>query len=209
MLSFRKIMSVQTISASATTLICMKYKLPWLLILLALVFPLASSGASLKALSIDELSSKSDVVIHGTVTSLTCQRDAKGQIYTSVALSIAEVWKGSIDTNSFRIIHSGGVLGDRIEMCSAQVEYRIGEEIVAMLVLNQRGEGVTLGLIQGKFEVSSDAKTGEKFANNIFHGKAEANSHAGKNASIAASASGGNSQLGLVEFKQRVKGGVK
>jgi hypothetical protein len=187
----------------------MKSKLPWLLILLALASPSASIGASLKALSIAELSSKSDVVIHGTVTSLTCQRDAKGQIYTSVSLAIAEVWKGNIETNSFRIVYSGGVLGDRIEMCSAQVEYRIGEEVVAMLVLNERGEGVTLGLIQGKFEVSSDVKTGEKFANNIFHGNVGANVHAGNNASVAASATGGNGRLGLVKLKQQVKGGAK
>lgn len=187
----------------------MKYKLSWLLILSALTSALTSSGASLKALSIDELSSKSDVVIHGTVTSLTCLRDAKGQIYTSVTLAIKEVWKGNINTNSFRIVHSGGVLGDQIEMCSAQVEYRINEEIVAMLILNERGEGVTLGLIQGKFEVSADPKTGEKLANNVFHGGAGSNVHARNNASVAASVTGGNGRLGLVEFKQRVRGGAK
>jgi hypothetical protein len=178
-------------------------------IILAVSGTLTSKGASLKPLSIEELSSKSDVVVHGTVTSLTCQRDAGGQIYTSVTLAIGEVWKGNINTNSFRIVHSGGVLGDQFETCSAQVEYRIGEEVVAMLVLNERGEGVTLGLIQGKFEVSSDAKTGEKFAENVFHGGGRANVHAGNNASAAGSASGGYGRLGLVKMKQQVKGGAK
>jgi hypothetical protein len=142
----------------------MKIHLTLLALFLALAAPHVSLAAVLRAMPIAELIAKSDVVIHGTVTSTTTQRDAQGEIVTYVTLAIAEVWKGNINTNTFRIVHSGGVLGEEVQMCSAQVEYRIGEEVVAMLVLNQRGEGVTLGLVQGKFEVETDAKTGEKTA---------------------------------------------
>ena len=48
-----------------------------------------------------------------------------------------------------------------------------GEEFVAFLVFNPRGEPVTIGLAQGKFHVWRDPQTGEKFANNLFHGKPE------------------------------------
>ena len=142
--------------------------------ILALAGELISNAAVLRPMPLEELSSKAEVVVHGRVTSMTCQRDASGQIYTSVTLAVEEVWKGKIDTNTFHIVHSGGILGDQIDTCSAQVEFKIGEEIVAMLVLNQRGEGVTLGLLQGKFEIATDAKTGEKLVHNLFHGRYEA-----------------------------------
>src|SRR5947207_3049369 len=54
---------------------------------------------------------------------------------------------------------------------SGQVEYGIGEEVVAFLVLNHRGEGVTLGLAQGKFHIGKEAETGERLVHNLFHGE--------------------------------------
>ena len=47
----------------------------------------------------------------------------------------------------FTIVHGGGILGDRRVIVSDQVTFQPGEEVVAFLVLNQRGEGVTLGNI--------------------------------------------------------------
>lgn len=188
----------------------MKHKPAMCGILFALAAAFICNAALLKPLSIEELSSKADVVVHGKVVSQTCQRDATGQIYTSVKLDIEEVWKGHVDTNSFRIVHSGGVLGDEIETCSAQVEYRIGEEVVALVALNDRGEGITLGLVQGKFEVSTDKISGQKFARNMFHGKngnlaRQANSLSTPTPGVTT----GDGRLGLVEFRQRVTGGVK
>ena len=177
--------------------------------ILALAGELISNAAVLRPMPLEELSAKADVIIHGRVTSMTCQRDTSGQIYTSVTLAIEEVWKGKIDTNTFRIVHSGGILGDQIETCSAQVEYKIGEEIVAMLVLNQRGEGVTLGLLQGKFEVATDAKTGEKLVHNLFHGRYEAELHAGSNPTPSPNIPSNKGRLKLIELKKQVKGGTQ
>ena len=55
-------------------------------------------------------------------------------------------------------------------MIPGQANYEIGEEVVAFLVLNSRGEAVTLGLAHGKFHVWKHPETGEKLARNIFHG---------------------------------------
>jgi hypothetical protein len=189
----------------------MKIKLVWLALVLAFADPCPTSAALLRAMPIAELAAKSDVVLQGTVTSTTTQRDSQGSIVTYVTLRIAEVWKGNIDTNTFRIVHSGGVLGEEVQMCSAQVEYRIGEEVVAMLVLNQRGEGVTLGLLQGKFEVEKDSKTGDKTARNLFHGNTSSDdAHGHGNSSKAANgAPAEKKKLGLAEFKQQVQGGAK
>jgi len=188
----------------------MKLKLARFGIVLALMTTLNCRSAILTPLSIEQLAGKADVVVHGRVISQTCQRDVTGQIYTSVTLAIEELWKGIVDTNSFRIVHSGGVLGDEIETCSAQVDYRIGEEVVALLVLNERGEGVTLGLVQGKFEVSTDALTGGKYAENLFHGRKSGSSQSPTNRTAAApDGSSGDGRLALAELKQKITGGVK
>src|SRR5206468_54907 len=101
-----------------------------------------------------------------TVLSKSCQRDPSGRIFTKVELQVAETWKGSLTTNRISIVHGGGILGDQKTTVSGQVDYGIGEEVVAFLVLNPRGEAVTLGLSQGKFHIRRDRGTGERLAHN-------------------------------------------
>jgi len=121
-------------------------------------------------LSIEELQGRANLILHATVKSKACERTAEGRIITRVRVNVIEVLKGALKTNTFEIVHGGGVVGDVRAEVSGQVEYTEGEEVVAFLVLNQRGEGVTLGLAQGKFRVWRDAQTGEKLAHNPFHG---------------------------------------
>jgi hypothetical protein len=195
----------------------MKYKLACLGLLLIAAVPAPLQAVLMTPFSVAELTAQSDVVVHGTVVSTTCRRDAVGNIYTSVTLAIEDVLKGSVDTNTFRLIHSGGVLGDEIQSCSAQVEFGIGEEIVAMLVLNERGEGVVLGLVQGKFHVWKDKATGEKFAHNIFHGSPEKEdagshnhaAHAHGQAAKEPDTTPKPHRLALNDLKSRIKGGAK
>jgi hypothetical protein len=122
-------------------------------------------------LPIDWLAGKAQLIVQGTVLSSAVQRDSAGRIYTAVQIEVEDVWKGSLTTNRFMIVHAGGVLGDQAAVVSGEAAYAVGEEIVAFLVLNQRGEGVSLGLSQGKFHVSKDSATGEKVAQNRFHGR--------------------------------------
>ena len=141
-----------------------------LLLYLSCVLAPSLRAIQFTPLSIEQLAQQSALIVQGTVLSKSCQRDSAGRIFTKVELGIAEVWKGSLATNRFTVVHGGGILGDRKATVSGQVEYGIGEEVVAFLVFNPRGEAVTLGLAQGKFHVWKDGKTGEKFARNIFHG---------------------------------------
>ena len=145
-------------------------------------------------LPVAALSAKADLVLEGRVVSSTVQRDPQGRIYTKIDLQVAEVWKGNLATNHFTIVHGGGILGEERTTVSGQVEYEIGEEVVAFLVLNPRGEGVTIGLSQGKFHVWQDAATGQKMANNPFHGQPES-SASNRNAAR---------QLPLATLKQSV-----
>jgi hypothetical protein len=122
-------------------------------------------------LGIDEISARSQFILQGKVVSTTVQRDEEGRIYTKIDLQVDEAWKGAPGTNHFTIVLGGGILGDEGVEVSGQVEYEVGEEVVAFLVLNKKGEGVTLGLSQGKFHVWTDAGSKEKMAHNRFHGR--------------------------------------
>ncbi len=124
-------------------------------------------------LSIGDLTAKADWIVRGTVSSKSTHRDTAGRIYTRVELQVADVWKGGPEHNPLIVVHGGGVLGEERVVVSGQVEYRVGEEVVAFLVRNSRGEAVTLGLAQGKFQVWKDEATGRPCVRNLFHGGPE------------------------------------
>jgi hypothetical protein len=122
-------------------------------------------------LPLEKLTQKADLVLQGTIQSLTVKRDPAGRIYTEVDLEPAEIWKGALPSNGLKIVHGGGTLGERRQIISGQVEFRVGEEVVLFLIFNQRQEALTIGLAQGKFEIFEE-ETGEKLARNPFHGNA-------------------------------------
>jgi hypothetical protein len=122
-----------------------------------------------RPVSLESLANAAELVVRGTVASKSCQRDGSGRIYTRIQLDITEVWKGDVPPN-FSIVHGGGILGEERVTVSGQVQLEIGEEVVLFLVLNQRGEGVSIGLGQGKFRIEKDAKSGELCAHNPFQG---------------------------------------
>ena len=132
----------------------------------------------------------------------SCQRDPEGRIYTKIELNVAEVWKGILTNQMFTIVHGGGVIGGRRSSASHQVEFATGEEVVAFLTLNRRGEGVCLGMSQGKFHVWLDASTKQKRVCNPFHGTSE-----NAAAELATQSSKPIDSLSLAELRQRVRGG--
>jgi hypothetical protein len=116
--------------------------------------------------SVESLTTQAQAIVQGTVVSRSCQRDDAGRIYTSIEFAVAEVWKGAVATNRITLVHGGGVLGEEKAVVSGQVDYPVGEEAVVFLVWNPCGQGVTLGLCQGKFKITKDPTTGERLADN-------------------------------------------
>ena len=159
----------------------------------------------LAPLTIQQLTDHSQLIIRGAVLSKSCQRDAAGRIYTKVELEVSDVWKGALSNRIFTVVHGGGILGDRKATVSNQVEFEIGEEVIAFLVVNQRGEGVSLGLAQGKFHVWQDTATQLKFVCNPFHGNPAV---AAKREVLQRPAASGGS-LTLAELRPRVLGGSR
>src|SRR5438034_741781 len=173
-----------------------------LLLFLCCVLAPSLRAIQFTPLSIEQLAQESALIVQGTVLSKSCQRDSAGRIFTKVELGIAEVWKGSLATNRFTVVHGGGILGDRRATVSGQVEYELGEEVVAFLVFNHRGEGVTLGLAQGKFHIWKEAETGERLVHNLLHGEIETRRQSVSSSDRLPT----QRRLTLAELKRRVRG---
>ena len=177
-----------------------KTQYSYLMWLVLFVATLHAPATQFVPLSVEQLVEYSQIVLRGTVVSKTCQRDAEGRIFTKVELHVIEVWKGPV-TNHCTIVQSGGTVGDECALVPGQAVYSVGEEVVVFLALNERGEGVTLGLAHGKFKVWKD-EAGEQTVQNIFHGRAPA----GEKAGFLPSAGQPKPRLPLAELKRQVQG---
>ena len=163
----------------------------WLLSVLAL------PGAPGWPLSVEELTREAELVVRGRVLSKSCQRDDAGRVYTRVECQVEEVWKGRSAGDPLVIVHSGGSIGRQRLTVPNQVEFQVGEEAVVFLRLNQRGEGVCLGMAQGKFRVWPDSSTGETLASNGFEETPASPGPAAKH----------STPLTLAQLRLRVRGG--
>jgi hypothetical protein len=164
-------------------------------------------ASEMRPMPVSELSAKADLVVNGKVLAKSSQRDDSGRIYTKIQLEVNDVWKGAVSSNSITIVHGGGTVGNERTEVSGQVEFEVGEEVVAFLVLNQRGEGVCLGLSQGKFHVWKDDASGEKLAHNPFHGSRPSESN--RPAALPSGSSPAKARLTLADLKRQVQGGSK
>ena len=169
------------------------------------VATLALQADRLAPLSVEDLTRHADLVLHGKVLSKTVLRDPAGRIYTRVELGLIETWKGSIPGDTFVVVHGGGALGDERVEVSDQASYAPDEEVVAFLRLNDRGEGVTLSLSQGKFAVFPKSGSGEKFVASRYHGAGPGNGALAAQA-LSAPASGSTQPLRLLDLRQAVIG---
>mgnify|MGYP003310610782 CR=1 FL=1 len=174
-------------------------------LVILLVGAALGQAASQVPLSIETLAAKADAVVHGKVVRMSCQRDDKGRIFTKVHLQIIEQVKGQERGAGLVIVQGGGVLGRRIARSPIQPRYRVGVEVIVFVVFNSRGEAVTLGLNQGKFEVTRQTDTGLATVQNPFHGLAKRDDpRAGVKRAL-----GQAKPLTLAELKRRVRRAAK
>ena len=158
-------------------------------------------AASQVPLSIETLADKADAVVHGRVVRMSCQRDDGGRIFTRVHLQIIEQVKGRERGAALVIVQGGGVLGGQIARSPIQPKYKVGTEVVVFAVFNSRGEAVTLGLNQGKFDIARQPETGLATVRNPFHGLAKRDDPR----AVVKRALGQSKPLTLAELKRRVR----
>ena len=140
------------------------------LLLAALVLPPIARAVKFVPLTVQQLTREAHLIVHGTVRERTVERDENGRVDTKVQLSVTETWKGAAG-REFTVVQAGGTLGERSYEVEGQEPLEPGEEVVLFLVLNERKQGVVIGLSQGKFKVRTDQKSREKTVQNLFHGK--------------------------------------
>lgn len=174
----------------------------WLSVLPVLAVPKGLHAGNLIPLTIEQLVQHSELIVYGTVLSTNCQQDTAGRIYTRVEFNVVEVWKGAAlkQPVPIVIVHGGGTFGGKRVTVSDQVDFQPGEEVAAFLVINQRGEGVSLGMSQGKFHIWTDRVTKQKYARNPFHGGDQTPG------GIITQSSTTRPRLTLTDLKQRVTG---
>ena len=102
---------------------------------------------------VPKLAVEAQVVLHARVLSVSTLKDSAGEIYSEVQFEPVSTWKGKVLPEKDRIVHSGGIFGEEMALASGQVAFVPGEEFVAFLVRNSRGELVTVGMDFGKFRI--------------------------------------------------------
>ncbi|MBT5479021.1 MAG: hypothetical protein HOI50_09500 [Verrucomicrobia bacterium] len=136
----------------------------------SLMWSATTFAGPLLPLSVQDLTTAADVVLHGKVISKKVGRDDDGRIFTTVRLKVQDLWKGEVDSDIFEVVHGGGILGNRKVTAPYQVRYSMNEEAVIFCRINPSGKGVTIGLLQGKFEVKKAMQTSKRYVRNLFHG---------------------------------------
>ncbi|HNQ87508.1 MAG TPA: hypothetical protein PKM73_02605 [Verrucomicrobiota bacterium] len=139
-------------------------------LVLAWLAAVGAAAGQMIPMDVPGLTARADVIVHAQAVSATCLRDERGRLVTRVEVEVRDVWKGRVPGERFTIVLAGGTLGNRRVTVPGQAQYVPGEEFVGFLRWNERGEGVTVGLSQGKFAVSRDLADGDVRVWNPFLG---------------------------------------
>lgn len=124
----------------------------------AALFPLPILGATFVVPPDSELVQRADSIVLGTVVSVWPRLDANGLIETVTDLAVEETIKGSAGSGVVRIVHWGGVVGDRWLIATGTPEYTPGQRSLVFLHHNQKGEWTTLDLALGRFDLGFDTQ---------------------------------------------------
>lgn len=168
------------------------------MVLGALFLARNSTATVMVPLSIAELTSEADLIVHGHIVAKSTSRDTVGSIVTRVGVFPVEVWKGVLSGPDVHVLLAGGILGESEVSVEGQADYTPGEEVVLFLKLNPDGQAVTVGLGQGKFEVLKASDASGKRARNLFHGRTRASAQAPDTGCLL------SDPLALADLKRRV-----
>ena len=135
--------------------------------------PVLAQATTIARLPVTSMTQLASDVVHGTVSRVESRWTAdRSQVLTYVTLSGVERLKGE-GPAEVTFIQWGGRIGDEEFAVLGSATFREGEEVVVFLdVMESRAEyGVPsapwiLGLSQGKWDVVTDAATGERLAVN-------------------------------------------
>jgi len=117
--------------------------------------PGALATTAVAPLTVGELTSRSDLAIHGTVESISSYREAQG-IYTEIEVRIQDTLKGrAVSENVVLKLYGGTYEGVRTRVVGAPC-LGTQEEVVLFLKANGPDTYDVVSLAEGKFSVVRD-----------------------------------------------------
>ena len=113
-----------------------------------------ASSVITRALSIAELTTRSDVIVLGTVSFITSDWNLnRTAIETRIDLKVEEIFKGTVDQAKISFYQLGGVVGDTASSLGEAATFVEGERVAIFLFKNNRERLQVVGFFQGKFSV--------------------------------------------------------
>ena len=113
-----------------------------------------SSSVPTSALSIAELTKRSDVIVLGTVTSIASDWNVnRTAIETRIDLIVEEIFKGRADHGRIIFHQLGGVVGEIASSVGEAAPFEEGERVAVFLFKNKRDRLQLVGFFQGKFAI--------------------------------------------------------
>jgi hypothetical protein len=145
----------------------------------------AVAGMQQRETNIVELVGKSELILRGTVQSVTDGIDARGLPYTEVTVHVAEAIRGEVGTDytfrQFGLLKPRSMGNGMVNLMvtpAGWTTYAQGEETILFLNRQARYTGLqtTVGLDRGKFKVSMAGATNNANNSGLFaHVKIEPN----------------------------------
>lgn len=131
--------------------------------LLFLPVLLGDAAAQVRKLTLDELVSKSEMILTGSVVDKYSEWNAeKTRIYTRVTVDVAEYLKGEGLEKSITVTHLGGEIGDVGELYTGTARFEKDEEVILFMKRDSRGNLRVTGSNQGKYRIRTGNRLGKK-----------------------------------------------
>jgi hypothetical protein len=135
-------------------------------VLVLLSLTVAVQAASVVKLTLPDLVKQSQAIVIGKVSGVSSAWvEDRRQIFTTITLNVSENLKGS-SGHIVTFTQIGGVVGDtRVSVAGAPI-FTPGSEVLLFLSGDPSGYFPTVGMGQGKFDVTTDERSGEKIVIN-------------------------------------------
>ena len=116
-------------------------------------------ATSMVPLTTDQLVDASDAVVRGIVTEVWTETDSNGQVWTHAQVEVSRVLKGDDTLDALVIEQPGGQWAHRYTSVAGAARFSVGEDAYFFVELTPSGRTVTVGMFQGKFNVTMDPYT--------------------------------------------------
>lgn len=150
------------------------YRRAFISLLLILLGASPAAATRLLLLDTPTLAQRSEDIVVGHVLSTRSYWNAEhSRIFTDVVIGVDETWKGAAtEDGTLTLTQLGGHVDGAHYNVPGSPSFTIGEEALLFVYRGASGRAQVNGMAQGKFEIRTDAATGEKLVQRMLPGLA-------------------------------------